>query len=268
MTKIVFDVGGTNIRVALVESGALKDIVKVESPQDGKEGLKILVDTIKEVSKGEVEAIVGGIAGVISRDGVILHSPNLPGWDRSNLADTLKEKICGNVVIKNDALMAGLGEATYGIEKKASVVAYIGLGTGIGGCRIVNRSIDESHFEPGHHILDTSLLESWEQKVSGHTLKAKYPGYPKKLDKTDYDECVRGIAVGVYNAILFWGPDVLVLGGSLINGKVSFKVSDIVNEVEKINKVLPILPEIIQSKLGDDAGLYGAMAVLENNYSK
>ena len=37
MTKIVFDMGATNTRVARVEGGELKDILKVSTPENIEE---------------------------------------------------------------------------------------------------------------------------------------------------------------------------------------------------------------------------------------
>ena len=95
-------------------------------------------------------------------------------------------------------------------------------------------------------------------------LKEKYGKYPQELEREIYEDYVRIIALGVYNAILFWSPEVVVLGGALINEKEGFKVVEIADAVEKINEDLPLLPPIRQSELGDNAGLYGAMAIIEN----
>lgn len=263
MTKIVFDIGGTNMRVAEVENGALKNVLKLPTPVEKEDWLPALLDAIKRVSSSKVESVVGGVAGVVSREGVVAKSSSA-GWNEYDFAGFLKENVSSNVRIYNDALLAGLGEATYGAGKDGEIVGYIGIGTGIGTSRIVNKKIDSvTGFEAGHHIIDLSNNISWKQKVSGRALKEKYGKYPQALDRDVYEECVRTIAVGVYNSILFWSPDVVVMGGALINEKEGFKVDEIAAAVEKINETLPTLPQIRQSILGDNAGLYGAMAILD-----
>lgn len=252
------------MRAARVENGALKDILKIETPPEKQKGLETLLNTIKQVSQEKVEMMVGGMAGMINKEGIVLKSPNLPSWDGCDIAGYLEENISSNVLVHNDALMAGLGEATYGAGKDEAVVAYIGLGTGIGGSRIVDKKIDSATgFEPGHHIVDFSNNESWEQKISGHVLKEKQGKYPQVLKREVYNDYIRKIAVGVYNAILFWSPDVVVMGGALINKEEGFRIDEITDAVSKINEFLPTLPPICQSGLGDNAGLYGAMAVVE-----
>jgi glucokinase len=260
VSKIVFDIGGTHMRVAKVNNGNLCDISKIHTPSEKKDGLAKILTLINKIAPTDVGAIVGGMAGVISKDGKVLKSPNLPGWNDCDLAGFLKENITGNVSVYNDALMSGLGEATYGAGKDKSIVAYIGLGTGVGGSRIVNRTLDSATgFEPGHHIVDFSNLESWDQKISGHVLQERYEGYPQeKLEDEIYEKYTRIIAVGTHNIIMLWSPDVVVMGGSLITGQNAFRISDIVREINKLNRTFPILPPIRQSILGDDAGLYGA----------
>jgi len=261
--KIVFDIGGTNMRVAPVGECKLGKVYKTPTPSKKEEILDTLVEAIEKMSEGnKVEAVTGGIAGVI-RDGIITKSPNISNLEKQNLARFLKEKVCEKVSVHNDALMAALGEAVYGAGRRHDSVAYIGFGTGIGGGRIVGENIDSLGFEPGHHILDLALGETWSDKVSGHNLVKKHKNYPQeKLDKKDYDKYVRSIVVGLYNIILLWMPDVLVLGGALINGKNPFEISDIVRELEEINSILPKIPEVKQSELKDNAGLYGAIKLL------
>lgn len=250
MVKIVFDIGKTNIRVAEARNGVLGEVLKLPTPKKEEEWLSALFEMTKKVSKGEsVESIAGGVAGATNRE---------------RFSGFLKENISARVKVYNDALLAGLGEAIYGAGKDKEIIGYIGFGTGIGTARIAGKKVDSTGFEAGHHIINFSNNETWEENISGHVLKAKYGKYPQELEREIYEDYVRIIALGVYNAILFWSPEVVVLGGALINEKEGFKVVEIANAVEKINEDLPLLPPIRQSELGDNAGLYGAMAIIEN----
>jgi predicted NBD/HSP70 family sugar kinase len=236
MAKIVFDMGATNTRVARVENGKLGKVSKTSTPKNVDERVRHLLSLIDEAEK-----IVGGVAGAEARE---------------RMAATLP-----HARVYNDALMAGLGEAVYGAGKDKEIVGYIGLGTGIGTARISGKKIDAVGFEAGHHLIGE---EVWEEKVSGRVLTEKHGEYPQKLDRKIYDDYIRAVAMGVYNAILFWSPDVLVMGGSLVNEKEGFKVEEIAAATEGINEALATLPPIVKSELGDNAGLYGAMAIIEN----
>ena len=245
MIKIVFDMGATNTRVAMVEGIVLAGILKKSTPEDRNAWPEHLKSLIEEVSDGEnVESIVGGAAGIRGREALTSAFPE---------AD-----------IYNDALLAGLGEAVQGAGKDKNIVGYIGLGTGIGTARITGKKLDVRGFEAGHHIVDVSNNESWEEKISGRLIKEKYGKCPQELDREVYEDYVKKIAIGVYNAVLFWSPEIVVVGGALISEKESFKIEEIAAAVSDINEALPALPPIVKSELGDNAGLYGAMTIIEN----
>jgi predicted NBD/HSP70 family sugar kinase len=233
MIKIVFDVGATNTRVARADNRNLSEILRRPTPASKSDWTPHLLQMVAEISNGdEVEMSVGGVATVEGENIMALTLPNAR--------------------VFNDALLAGFGEAVMGAGKDSEIVGYVGFGTGIGTARIANKKIDSNGLEAGHHIIDSSTGESWEEKVSGRLLQMKYDKYPQSLEKE------------VYNSILFWSPDVLVMGGSLMTGKEGFKIEDIVQAVQELNRDLPGLPPIRLSELGDSAGLYGALAIIEN----
>ncbi|MCR4263727.1 MAG: ROK family protein [Candidatus Roizmanbacteria bacterium] len=266
MSKIVFDIGGTNMRVARVEGESIANVLKLPTPHNATKGVETLIEVIRQISSDdEIEAVFGGMAGVISPEGTVLKSPNLPGWDGFELGKRLRGEFDGNVSIRNDAALAGLAEAVRGAGRGKSIVAYLGVGTGVGGVRIVGGKIDSasSGFEPGHHIIDVSKKESFENKVSGRAIKEKYGKRLKELEKNVYDELVTALATGVYNVILLWSPEVIILGGPLIDENEGFNIGDIQREIEKLPKVFPVLPELRKSVLRDEAGLLGAMIISE-----
>ncbi|MEX2013921.1 MAG: hypothetical protein WD896_01030 [Parcubacteria group bacterium] len=147
MTKIVFDLGATNTRVARVADGAIGEVLKVLTPENRDGWPAHLLGLINQVSGEGAEEIVGGVAGIREREAL---AGAFPG-----------------ARIYNDALMSGLGEAIYGAGKNEEVVGYIGLGTGIGTSRISGKKVGTMGFEAGHHIVDFIKQESWEKQVSG-----------------------------------------------------------------------------------------------------
>src|SRR3989344_7004623 len=102
MTKIVFDIGATNMRVAEAENGVLKNVLKLPTPLDEEATQSVLLDAMKRVSQDEIETIIGGVAGATNRE---------------KFAGFLKENTSAQVKVYNDALMSGLGEAIYGAGK-------------------------------------------------------------------------------------------------------------------------------------------------------
>ncbi len=266
--KLVFDIGGTSMRLARVDGAALRDVKKAATPPEGEHGFETLCELIERLAPDEgIEAIVGGLAGVLHEDGTLLGSPNLPGWSGFPLARRLQERFHIPVIIHNDSLLAALGEARYGAGRAHRVVAHLRIGTGVGGARIVQGKL-EAHakgFEPGHQVIDLSRGATLESLVGGASLARKYGASPSTLTREAYREATRALSIGVWNLIVHWSPDVVVLGGSLMNEETAYRLADVRIETEKLRTVLAQLPEIRVGTLGDDAGLYGAVALLAEN---
>ncbi len=155
---LLFDIGGTNMRVAVSSDG--KEILHskiIPTPKDCEQGIQAFKQIAEELGKGEkITGIAGGIAGPLDGDKtMLLASPHISGWIQKPLKNEL-EKIFGcKVILENDTTTGGIGETVKGAGKGYSVVAYIAIGTGIGGKRVVDGKIykDSFNFEPGHQII-------------------------------------------------------------------------------------------------------------------
>jgi len=77
-----------------------------------------------------------------------------------------------------------------------------------------------------------------------------------------WDQLANYLAHGLRNSILYWSPDVIVLGGSMIVGDPRILLDDIVKHTNAVVGEVTQVPLIVDAALGDNAGLYGAMAVL------
>lgn len=276
MTYILFDVGGTKTRV--VASEDLKELGEVESfktPVKFEEGIEKMIKAIKKLSKTKPVAIAGGIRGPLMEDkSGIQNDVVLKKWIGKSLVGALQEHFDVPVFLENDTAIAGIGEAVYGAGKGLDIVAYHSVGTGVGGARIVEGEIDEFSigFEPGHQILDIDrtvlgedITPTLENLVSGTAVKERFGVEPYEIPQSDvlWEELAEYLAQGLRNTILYWSPDGIVLGGSMINGDPKIHVDSIRKyTVEALDGFVPS-PLIAQAKLGDEAGLYGAMAILK-----
>lgn len=265
MTNVVFDIGGTNLRVAPIVDENIGDIQKISTPQDPMQGIEALASLIKQCANGAVEKVAGGFPGAIA-DGVVIHAPNLPLWEGFAFEKKLSQALGGlHVQVRNDADLAALGEATYGAGRGSRVVGYIGIGTGVGGGRIVNGRIDGGSYgiEPGHQILDIQESADLESLVSGRAFQKRFNMHPSKVPKSAYDEMTRTLAVGIYNIILLWSPDVMVLGGSMMNDENGFRIREVEHSMRNLPNHIPHIPEFRSAALKDSAGLHGARALME-----
>ena len=81
---IAIDVGGTNMRVALVDLNGEEKIIKIESkpvPQDYSIGIEELVNCIGDISQGQtVEGIGACFPGIIDENDMITTANNLSDW--------------------------------------------------------------------------------------------------------------------------------------------------------------------------------------------
>jgi predicted NBD/HSP70 family sugar kinase len=276
---ILFDIGGTKTRVAastdLVSYG---EPLKYETPLSYDEGLKALCDAIVNVSDGaKITALAGGIRGPLNHDKTgIVSEVKLTDWVDKLLAVDLENKFSAPVYLENDTAIVGLGETVFGAGKGYSIVAYHTVSTGVGGARFVDGHIDVSSigFEPGHQILDIdrSVLGSntphtLENLVSGTALEKRSGKKPYEIAQSDpvWNELAGYLAYGLKNTILYWSPDVIVLGGSMVVGDPRILNEDIVRHTKALLGDIEPCPPIVDAKFRDEGGLYGAMALCVQN---
>ncbi len=150
MYNIGIDLGGTNIKVGLVDENyniIAKATRKTELPRPAEEIAGSIVDTVwdalgeAKVTIGEVNSIGIGTPGVANRNsGVVLYSCNL-GFKNTDIGSLIREKLGKSVYVENDANAAAFGEVLGGAGKGYKDVVVVTLGTGVGGGIIIGGKI-------------------------------------------------------------------------------------------------------------------------------
>jgi predicted NBD/HSP70 family sugar kinase len=276
MTYVLLDIGGTKTRVTVSEDlETFSDVDSFKTPVTFEEGVEKICASIKKLTDNDITAIAGGVRGLLTeeKDG-IQNDAILSQWVGKNLVTSLQ--VFGDIPIflENDTAMAGVGEALYGAGRESEIVAYHTISTGVGGVKVENGEIDiaSTGFEPGHQILDIDrtilgedITPTLENLVSGTALGERFGTNAYDIPQSDvvWDELAEYLAQGLRNTILYWSPDVIVLGGSMIVGDPAISV-DAVRKytVEAIDGFVQT-PLIAKAELGDHAGLFGAMAILK-----
>jgi glucokinase len=144
------DLGGTNLRVAAVnENGGLFDQLSLETlVERGREdvvdrlanGILQLVSRWKD--RYQLAGIGVGIPGILRmKEGVLVASPNLPGWENFNVRAQIARRLNSPFFLENDANAAALGEKWIGSGKNVEHLCFLTMGTGIGGGLILNGKI-------------------------------------------------------------------------------------------------------------------------------
>lgn len=165
MVAIGIDLGGTNIKAALIDrqNGFINT---VSVPTNADLGKEYVFDRIEEVvaelvshSKEQPIGIGMGLPGMVSMDRkIVKYPPNLPGWKVERVSEELQKRTGLDTVIENDANLAALGSARFGAGKDFDNFVMITLGTGVGGGIIhqnkIFRGTTGMAGELGHVIID------------------------------------------------------------------------------------------------------------------
>lgn len=163
MKAVAVDLGGTNIKAAIVDKG--KGIIEQTSlPTHADLGKDHLLDrignTINDLaSKHDVMGVGMGLPGMVNIEQTIVRNPpNLPGWDEVPAAEEISKRTNFPCKIENDANIAALGSLHFGAGKNFDNFIIITLGTGVGGGIIINKKLYKGSRgmagELGHVILD------------------------------------------------------------------------------------------------------------------
>lgn len=163
MKAIAVDLGGTNIKAAVVDKrkGILE---KLSIPTHADLGQEHLLDRIGNTinslaERFEVIGIGMGLPGMVSLDQTTVKSPpNLPGWVVVKAAQEITSRTNLKCRIENDANIAAIGSLHFGVGRNFNDFILIALGTGVGGGIIIDKKIFKGSTgmagELGHVILD------------------------------------------------------------------------------------------------------------------
>lgn len=277
---LLFDIGGTKMRIARSRDGiGFDEPVVLKTPKDDfAEGVKMFAASARELAGGEkIAAAAGGVAGPLNREKIeLVGAPNIPGWVGKPLRSELERSLGCSVALENDAALAGLGEATVGAGKGFEIVAYVTVSTGVGGARIVDGRIDRSRFgfEIGHQIVRMDEVDSTsasaaeaghiESYLSGTAFAERYGVKAAEVrEEAVWDRAAQELAIALNNVSVFWSPDVIVLGGSMITGDPAIPIEKVEQYFTNVLKIFPEKPILRKASLGDSGGLHGAFAMLK-----
>mgnify|MGYP002732006207 FL=1 len=253
------------------------------------------------ISKSDVQGVGVGVPGPVRGDGVVNRCVNL-GWSTVNVAEELGALTGLTVKVGNDANVAALGELWQGGAKGCKDAVMVTLGTGVGGGVIIDGKIVAGFHgaggEIGHITVNPDEIEACncgqygclEQYVSatGIVRMAK-----RKLAKTDdatvlrnydpltakdiFDEAKNGDEVAkelvdelgeilgstLSNLACVVNPEAIVIGGGVSKaGKI---LIDTVQDHFKETAFYELKDTRFElATLGNDAGMYGCMALLLN----
>lgn len=296
---IGIDLGGTNLRVALVsEDGEIARKIKKPSSEPV---LDAILAAIAEIQQPEIAGIGLGVAGLIDRRrGRVYISPNLHAIEGVDLVREIRSRFNVPVLIENDANVAALGEKTAGAGKGFDNFVLLTLGTGIGGGIIHKGKLLDVSAEIGHMSINADAekcpcgnIGCLETYASARAMITKAVIMLEKETESILKECCKGsiykitpediykaalegdalsreilkdagrfLGVGIANIINIMSPEAIILAGGLI-GAWNIYVQEAIKEASRrAFKELFDAVKIIPSSLGDDAGIVGAASLV------
>lgn len=267
--QIVFDMGATHTRVSRSDDGeTLSDPLIFNTEPEFEPGIARLIDTIKHLARqDQITQIAGGVPAALSLDNsTVIGAINHPDWLKQPFQKRLEEAFNKPVLLRNDVAMIGLGEDLVGAGKDKSIVVYMTVSTGVNGVRVVDGRLDKTvwNTEIGEQIIgadDNGHPINLEDCTGGQALQQHYGKTAPELasDSAVWNQVIRNLAIGVHNTILYWSPEVIVFGGSMLR---DIPLERLSAEVKSLMTAYPTIPEFRPAKLGDMGGLYGGLALL------
>ena len=246
------DIGGTTTILGYLKPDGFVTAVTLKTdPSSGPDSLlKRINKAIEEVDVAPCSA-GAGIAGLVNRsEGLLVSSPNLPGWRDYPIRENMSNILGCPVVIDNDCNAF----ATQAIESSSipdsGLWLMISLGTGIGGAIINNGDIlygSGYAGEFGHMTVEASGKEClcgskgcWERYAASEALSDYYRKYSDKnichspkeiarLASTKQDVAVKAfetfgtwLGIGLANLYHCFSPDGVFMAGGLVGASEFF----------------------------------------------
>lgn len=287
--KLGVDIGGTNIKFAVVEGTKVKYNNCIDTASTCEEIVNDIVSEIEKLKEEyKIKAVGIGTPGLINNG--LVYAVNLP-FKRFPLDLEIAQRTGMAVNIDNDANCAALGEIMFGATTDCDNIILVTLGTGVGGGIIMGRQISHgknSLGELGHIVIQTDngrpcpcgLNGCWEQYASisalirdskqaaeenpDSILASVYKENGKLNGKLIFEAIDAGcevalkvfdkylyyLASGINSLVNIFGPDAIVLAGGITN------VGDRLLVPLKEKLATDVRIEI--SSLQNDAGSLGA----------
>ncbi|MEI9401693.1 ROK family protein [Mesorhizobium argentiipisi] len=138
---LAFDLGGTELRGALVERGG-EVVARVWEPTMTEAGSEAVIGRIialaNKLLTDHPQAKVIGIGACAPgpldpKAGIVIGPPTLSGWHNVPMIDILSRQFGLPVRLENDANAAALGEWRYGAGRGSESLVFVTVSTGIGG---------------------------------------------------------------------------------------------------------------------------------------
>lgn len=285
MAILGFDVGGSSIKFcAMNGEGRILRKGSVPAPGDLSafyDGLAVIRDGL--AAEYELEGAAFSMPGAVDeKSGVIGGASALPYIHDFNISAALLDRLGLPVSMENDANCAALGEVWLGAARYCQDVAFLVIGSGVGGAVVTERRVHHGcHLHGGEFgfmtvddegtiLSEAASTRALAERVAvakgmdRHALNGRevfeLAENGDKLAAEAIEAMYGQLARAVYNIQYSLDPELFVLGGA---------VSEREDFVENINrhldsllakvKIARIRPRFVRAEFGNDANMIGAV---------
>lgn len=282
---LAIDVGGTSIKFAIWKKQELLDFGSVQTPRTLNNFYQILTD--KAARAKEKYPTIKGVAistpgAVNKKTGVIEGASALPYIHNFKIQDELEQRLGLPVTLENDANCAGLAELRFGAGKGCNSLIFLVIGTGVGGCVIIDQKIwHGAHLFGGEFgfmltsdgqtlsqaAATISMVKQYNQRT-GQELNGKeifdLAHQGDQIAKEERDKMIHALAVTIYNLQHAFDPEKIIIGGGVSANPELLGL--IKAEIEKIRSSVDITtldPVVDVCQYKNQANLLGAIADFE-----
>ena len=286
------DLGGTKIRLAIADLAC--QVFAEEVVATDRRGGQFVVDQIADLCGKAAShlniprerirmAVIGAPGAPDARTGRILLAPNIADFDTMNVAAAFEKALGIDVILENDVNLAVLGENWLGQGQGIDNLAFIAVGTGIGGGLMVGGQLvrgamnaaGELGFLPfGADPFDPESLRTgaFERVAASIGIMEHYAAASgetadvreifERAARGDthaaatLDETARYLARGISAIAAIANPEKVIMGGSI-----GLRPELIARIRKFLPACFPYPVDIEASQLGPRAAIIGAAAI-------
>lgn len=281
-----FDFGGSSLKTAVCKKDGTIVTKKMYPMCDTLDDFLCIIQTHVEELKRvyELEGIAISSCGAVDCESTTIGGMSAlpfihgPSWKALILKHTGLP-----CEIENDANCAALSELYFGKAKQMKDMAFMVIGTGVGGAIVLNRKIHH-----GHHLFGGEfgmfLMKDREDQYINYSLIASTSSMVRKMEliqpgrwdgsrifekaeegnaacKQVIDQFYDNIALGVFNIQHILDPEIILFGGA-ISARLDFK-EQVLKAYEKLSASLKfdvLTPKVECCTYKQDANILGALA--------
>ena len=253
------------------------------------------IDFLRVSSRGMLQAVGIGSFGPVDLSpssptfGHITSTPKLT-WQNFDFVGTVRAALDVPIGFDTDVNAAALGEARWGAAQSISDFVYLTVGTGIGGGVIVNGQLLHGmlHPEMGHIRIPHDMQrdpyqgccpfhgDCLEGLASGPAIEERWgiPAPELPIDHPAWALEAHYLALGLANWVCTLSPKRIVLGGGVMRKEWLFslirtELVRLLNGYVQTTELTTNLDEyVVPAKLGNRAGIVGALALAHQAYQE